>query len=47
MRRMQMLFELFVAIMALNLKAFILKPFVVIWLSNINSILPMCLVRMV
>jgi hypothetical protein len=31
MRGMKMLFELFVATMAVNLKTLILKPFVVIW----------------
>jgi hypothetical protein len=44
---MEMLFELFVAIMAVNLKTLILKPFVMIWVSNISFLLPMCLVRMV
>jgi hypothetical protein len=44
---METLFELFVATMVMNLKTPILKPFVVIWVSNINSLLPMCLVRMV
>jgi hypothetical protein len=42
-----MLFELFVATMAVNLKTLLLKPFVVIWVSNISSLLPMWLVRMV
>jgi hypothetical protein len=42
-----MLFELFVATMAVNLKTLILKPFVVIWISNIRFFLPMWLVRMV
>jgi hypothetical protein len=44
---MEMLFELFVATMAVNLKTLVLKPFVVIWVSNINFFLPMWLVRMV
>jgi hypothetical protein len=47
MRDMEMLFELFVATMAVNLKNLILKPFVVIWVSNISFLLPMWLVRMV
>jgi hypothetical protein len=47
MRGMEMLFELFIAIMALNLKTLISKPFVVIWVSNIISLLPMWLVRIV
>jgi hypothetical protein len=47
MRGMEILFELFVATMALNLKTFDSKPFVVIWVSNISSPLPMSLVRMV
>jgi hypothetical protein len=47
MRGMEMLFELFVAIMAHNFKTLDLKPFVVIWVSNISSLLPMLLVRMV
>jgi hypothetical protein len=46
MRGMEMLFELFVETMALNLKTLVSKPFVVIWVSNISSLLPMWLVRM-
>jgi hypothetical protein len=42
-----MLFELFVATMAVNLKTLISKPFVVIWVLNISFLLPMWLVRMV
>jgi hypothetical protein len=42
-----MLFELFVVIMAVNLKTLVLKPFVVIWVSNISFLLLMWLVRMV
>jgi hypothetical protein len=42
-----MLFELFIVTMAVNLKTLISKPFVVIWASNINFLLPMWLVRMV
>jgi hypothetical protein len=42
-----MLFELYVATMAVNLKTLVSKPFVVIWVSNINSLLHMWLVRMV
>jgi hypothetical protein len=42
-----MLFELFIATMAVNLKTFVLKPFVVIWASNISFLLTMWLVRMV
>jgi hypothetical protein len=44
---MEMLFELFVATMAHNLKTLSLKPFVMIWVSNINFLLPMWPVRMV
>jgi hypothetical protein len=44
---MEMLFELFVATIAVNLKTLILKLFVVIWVSNINFLLYMWLVRMV
>jgi hypothetical protein len=44
---MEMMFELFVVTMAVNLKTLILKPFVVIWVSNISFLLPMWLVRMV
>jgi hypothetical protein len=44
---MEMLFELFVATMAHNLKTLGLKPLVMIWVSNINFLLPMWLVRMV
>jgi hypothetical protein len=47
MRGMEMLFELFVATMAVNLKTLTSKPFVVIWVSNISFLLPMWLVRMV
>jgi hypothetical protein len=47
MREMEMLLELFVSTMALNLKTLVSKPFVMIWVSNINSLLPMWLVRMV
>jgi hypothetical protein len=39
MTRMGMLFELFVATMALNLETLISKTFVVIWVSNIKSLL--------
>jgi hypothetical protein len=42
-----MLFERSVAIMVVNLKTLISKPFAVIWVSNINFLLPMWLVRMV
>jgi hypothetical protein len=42
-----MLFELFVAIVPVNLKSLVSKPFVMIWVSNISFLLPMCLVRMV
>jgi hypothetical protein len=42
-----MLFELFIVTMAVDLKTLILKPFVVIWVSNISSLFPMWLVRMV
>jgi hypothetical protein len=42
-----MLFELFVETMVVNFKTLILKPFVVIWVSNINFLLPMWLVIMV
>jgi hypothetical protein len=41
MRGMEMLFELFVATMAVNLKTLVLKPFVVISVSNISFLLPM------
>jgi hypothetical protein len=44
---MEMLFELFVATMAVNLKTLALKPFVVICVWNISFLLPMWLVRMV
>jgi hypothetical protein len=47
MRDMEMLFELFVATMAVNFKTLLSKPFVVTWVSNINFLLPMWLVRMV
>jgi hypothetical protein len=47
MRRMEMMFELFIATIAGNLKTLISKPFVVIWVSNINSLLPTWLVKMV
>jgi hypothetical protein len=47
MRDMEMLFELFVATMAMNLKILTSKPFVVIWVSNISFLLPMWLVRLV
>jgi hypothetical protein len=47
MRGMGMLFELFVATMALNLKILDSKPFVMIWVWNINFFVPMWLVRMV
>jgi hypothetical protein len=42
-----MMFELFIATMAVNLKTLVPKPFVVIWVSNISFLLPMWLVRMV
>jgi hypothetical protein len=45
MRGMEMLFELFVVTMELNLKTLISKPFVMIWVSNINFLLPMWLIR--
>jgi hypothetical protein len=35
-----MMFELFVATMAVNLKALISKPFVMIWDSNISFFSP-------
>jgi hypothetical protein len=44
---MELLFELFVETIAVNLKTHISKPFVVIWVSNINFLLPMWLVRKV
>jgi hypothetical protein len=47
MRGMEMLFKLFVATMEVNLKTLVLKPFVMIWVSNISFLLPMWLVRMV
>jgi hypothetical protein len=47
MSRMEMLFDLFIATMAPNLRTLVSKPFFVIWVSNINSLLPMWLVRMV
>jgi hypothetical protein len=47
MRGMEMVLELFVGPMALNLKTLISKPFVMIWVSNINSLISMWLVRMV
>jgi hypothetical protein len=47
MRGMEMLFELFAATMVVNLKTLVSKPFVLIWVSNISSLLPMWLVRMV
>jgi hypothetical protein len=46
-KRNEMLFELYIATMAVNLKTLVSKPFFVIWVSNINSLLPMWLVRMV
>jgi hypothetical protein len=36
-----MLFELFIATMEVNLKTLISKPSVMIWVSNISSLLPM------
>jgi hypothetical protein len=33
--------------MTLNLKTLVSKPFVMIWVSNISSLLPMWLLRMV
>jgi hypothetical protein len=42
-----MLFELFVVTMAVNLKTLVLKPFFMIWVSNISFLFPMWLVRMV
>jgi hypothetical protein len=36
MRGMEMLFELFIATMAVNLKTLVSKPLVVIWVSNIH-----------
>jgi hypothetical protein len=36
-----MLFELFVATMVVNLIILVLKPFVVIWVSNISFLFPM------
>jgi hypothetical protein len=47
MREMEMLFELFVATMAVNLKTLVLKPFVMIWVSNFSFLLSMWLVRKV
>jgi hypothetical protein len=47
MRDMEMLFERFVATLAVSLKTLVSKPFVVIWVSNISFLLPMWLVRMV
>jgi hypothetical protein len=47
MRGMEMLFVLLVATMALNIKSPVSKPFVMILVSNINSLLPMWLVRVV
>jgi hypothetical protein len=47
MRGMEMMFELFVETMVVNLKTLVSKPFVVIWVSNISSILPLWLARMV
>jgi hypothetical protein len=47
MRDMEMLFELFIETMAVNLRTLILKPFVVILVSNISFLLPVWLVRMV
>jgi hypothetical protein len=47
MRRMEMLFKLFIVTMAVNFKTLILKPFFVIWVSNISFLLPMWLLRMV
>jgi hypothetical protein len=41
-----MMFELFVVTVVVNLKTLVSKPFVVIWVSNINLLLPMWLVRM-
>jgi hypothetical protein len=46
-RDMEMLFEIFVATMAHNLKTLYLKPYVMIWVSNINFPHPISLVRMV
>jgi hypothetical protein len=43
----EMLFELFVVTMAVNLKTLVLKPFFMIWVSNISFLFPMWLVRMV
>jgi hypothetical protein len=47
MRDMEMLFELFVATMAVNFKTLIFKPFDAIWVSKISFLLPTWLVRMV
>jgi hypothetical protein len=47
MRGMEMLFEIFVVTMVVNFKTLVLKPFVMIWVSNISFLLPMWLVRMV
>jgi hypothetical protein len=46
MRGMEMFYELFVATIVVNLKTLVLKPFVMIWVSNIRFLLPMWLVRM-
>jgi hypothetical protein len=44
---MEMLFELFVATMAVNLKTLVSKPFVMMWVSNISFLLHMWLVKIV
>jgi hypothetical protein len=47
LRGIEMLFVLFAATMELNIKTLVSKPFVMIWVSNINFVLPMWLVGMV
>jgi hypothetical protein len=44
---MEMLFELFIATSVVNLETLVSKLFVVIWVLNINFLVPMRLVRMV
>jgi hypothetical protein len=46
MRGIEMMFELFVVTMEVNLKTLILKPFFMIWVSNISFLLLVWLVRM-
>jgi hypothetical protein len=47
MRGMEMLFELFIATSVVNLETLVSKLFVVIWVLNINFLVPMRLVTMV